>query len=124
MKLLQDTFSILINKAKKIIEMTMDMEEEIKSPLPLNYHKNLAKLFEKGIKINRYVYGAKKFTSIIKNLHPEISTIYVSNLENYLRILIIDKKEGIFKLKNVKNVLNIMSLINFHVLVLKLYVKK
>ena len=90
----------LVNRAKKNITATMDMDEEIKNPLPAIYHKKLKELSKKGIVINRYVYGPKKLLNVIKKMYPEIITHYAGSIENYQRMLIVDKNEGIFRMKN------------------------
>ncbi|PIV09846.1 hypothetical protein COS31_00465 [Candidatus Roizmanbacteria bacterium CG02_land_8_20_14_3_00_36_15] len=90
----------LINKSKKSINMTMDMSDEINSPLPKQYHKQLRFNLKRGIKINRYVYGSKKLIKKIKNLYPEIKIHFGGKIILYQRMLIIDKRLGIFSLNN------------------------
>jgi len=90
----------LINKSKKSINMTMDMSDEINSPLPKQYYKQLRFNLKRGIKINRYVYGSKKLIKKIKNLYPEIKIHFGGKIILYQRMLIIDKRLGIFSLNN------------------------
>jgi sugar-specific transcriptional regulator TrmB len=88
----------LIKSSKKIIEMTMNMEEELVNPLPQKYHGLLKKLVKKNIKISRYTYGDKKLVSKIKDLYPQINIIYSGNLNKYQRMLIIDRNYGLFSI--------------------------
>jgi len=90
----------LITTAKKTVDMTMDMVEEIAQPLPKKYHRNLVFLVKKGIKINRYAFGPKKLLKIIKGKYSEINLHYGGSLKNYQRMLIVDKNKGLFALGN------------------------
>lgn len=89
---------VLIDKAKKSIDVSMDIEEEINQPLPPKYHKKLLQIIHKGIKTKRLVYGQKKLFKKITTLYPNVNTVYKGGIKKYQRFLIIDKKMGLFSI--------------------------
>lgn len=91
----------LINKSKKNINITMNIEEELNNPLPKKYHQKLILLLKRGIKINRYVFGPKKLLKKIKKRYPEIKTHFGGSLEKYQRMLIVDEKQGLFAVNGI-----------------------
>lgn len=90
----------LISKAKDNIFMTMNLEEEMKRPLPKTYHNALAKLAKKEVIITRYGFGSKRLFNNLKKKYKGVVMYYGGSLNKYQRMLIIDKKKGLFALND------------------------
>lgn len=87
-------------KAKKEIFVTMLLSEERKFPLPLSYHKLLAKKVTKGVRLKRIGFGTKKDYAIIRRKYLIQSKLYefryLSNIKKYQRMIIVDSKHLFF----------------------------
>lgn len=88
----------LLKRAKERIDTTMDLKEELISPLPMAYHENLAKLSKREVVVSRYTYGGRKNYEKMKKMYPTINTYYMGKMELYQRMLIIDESFGLFAL--------------------------
>lgn len=89
----------LVKSAKKEIRATMDVDEELRFPLPQSYHQLLIQKAREGVRIVRYGYGSKVASEEIKRLHANITYIYNGQIKNYQRMLVVDGK-ALFKLGN------------------------
>jgi hypothetical protein len=88
----------LVRNSVKSVHMTMDMQGEIDSPLPLKYHNLIEQKANQGIQIYRYAYGKKTHFNKMKTAYKGAKMYYGGTLNNYQRMLIIDKKSGMFGL--------------------------
>jgi hypothetical protein len=88
----------LVRGSAKSIYMTMDMQEEIDSPLPKTYHDLIEQKAKRGIQIHRYMYGKKTIFNKMMKLYKGVKIYYGGTLNNYQRMLIIDKRIGMFGL--------------------------
>lgn len=88
----------LLRCSKKSIHTTMDMQSEIDSPLPKKYHNLIARRAKQGIQIYRYAYGNKAIFNKMKLFYKGVQMYYGGTTNNYQRMLIIDKKMGMFAL--------------------------
>lgn len=89
----------LLRCSKKSIHTTMDIQSEINSSLPKRYHDLIARRAKHGIHIYRYAYGTKPMFNIIKNNYEGVQMYYGGTINHYQRMLIIDKKMGMFGLE-------------------------
>ncbi|KKQ24225.1 MAG: hypothetical protein US38_C0006G0056 [Candidatus Roizmanbacteria bacterium GW2011_GWC1_37_12] len=88
----------LLLSSKESVDMTMDMQGEIDHPLPQRYHHLIARLVKCKITVARYMYGEKKLFEEIKNRYEGVRVYYGGKMDRYQRMLIIDKKKGMFAL--------------------------
>lgn len=91
-----------IKKAKKEILATLEVTEEIRSPLPKSYFLLLSKKKKEGLKINRVVFGSKKVYYTYLKDHklkkiPFNGKHTVS--KNYKRMIMIDGAKLFFSRK-------------------------
>lgn len=89
----------LLRYSKKSIHTTMDIQSEVDSPLPKKYHDLIARRAKHGIHIYRYAYGTKLMFNKIKNNYEGVQMYYGGSINHYQRMLIIDKKMGMFGLE-------------------------
>ena len=87
---------LLVKKAQKEIIVTMNMQEEIVAPLPSIYHKLLDKKIDGKLKVIRYGYGRKELFNKLKKKYARITFIYKGSIRKYLRMIVIDRKRGMF----------------------------
>lgn len=81
----------------------MDLAEELKFPLPKSYHQLIFTKAKKGVNIKRLGFGrVKDFNSLDKNFSiiKNLFFVYAGSLKNYQRMLIVDRKQAIFKVGN------------------------
>lgn len=93
----------LIKKSQAEIIVTMDLTEEIKTPLPQDYHQLISSKAKRGIKIKRLGFGRAKDFEDLSKQYPKIKNLYfifAGARKNYQRMLVIDRKEAIFKVEN------------------------
>jgi len=88
----------LLRKAKKTVYMTMDMRGEIDHPLPQKYHHLITRLVKRKITVTRYMYGERELFEKTKNRYEGVQVYYGGKINRYQRMLIIDKKRGMFAL--------------------------
>ncbi|MFH0773777.1 MAG: hypothetical protein V1922_05705 [bacterium] len=88
----------LVRSSVKSVHMTMDMQGEIDSPLPKTYHNLIEQKAKQGIQMYRYTYGKKTLFNKIKSSYKGVKMYYCGTMNNYQRMLIIDKKIGMFGL--------------------------
>ena len=88
----------LLRKAKKNIHLTMDMQGEIDHPLPQKYHHLIARLVKRKIMVVRYMYGDINLFEKMKNRYEGVRVYYGGKIDRYQRMLIIDKRRGMFAL--------------------------
>lgn len=87
----------LVRSAKKQILVTMNVDEEVVMPLPTAYNNLIELQVANGIKVMRYGYGTKRSYGLIeKRSNKRIIFNYVGELNNYQRLLLVDKSKGIF----------------------------
>lgn len=95
----------LVEKAKKEILATMDLTEEIKSPLPSEYLFLLKKKIETGTKIIRLAFGTRGEFKIFDKRCRIKNKNYMCVLrkkKNYKRMLLVDGKYLLFAVDNKK----------------------
>lgn len=92
----------LVNSAEKEIFVTMNVDEEIMTPLSLKYQKAIINATDRGVHIVRYGYGSMKNFREIKKLYQaqNVTFEFAGDLTKYQRMLTVDKKRGIFKLNS------------------------
>jgi hypothetical protein len=90
----------LVIKAKKEIIATMNVDEEYSHPLPESYHNLLAKKVGNGIMVTRYGFGSIRVFKKLQSHYPVIRFLYVGKIDSYQRMLITDKKRGMFAVGN------------------------
>lgn len=88
----------LLLRANLCIHMTMDLQGEVNNPLPKKYHEELSHLSKKNINIYRYAYGNKILFKKMRASFAGVKMIYGGPMNHYQRMLIIDKKVGMFAL--------------------------
>lgn len=88
----------LVAGAKKEIIATMNVDEEVAHPLPQFYHDLLTKKVYEGIRVTRYGFGSIRMFKKLKRRYPVIGFLYAGSLKHYQRMLIVDKKHGMFGL--------------------------
>ena len=102
-KVIQNKFVLqsalkLVRSAHKEILATMDMTREIKSPLPVKYHRLIAHKASEGMVIKRLGFGPKRaFTMLVKQ-NAGIRFVYAGEMNAYQRLLIVDRRRGMFGL--------------------------
>ena len=100
--ILQKAISI-VKSAKQELLVTMDLAEEIESPLPLEYFFLLDKKMKQGIRITRLAFGTatdfKRFNKRHKIRNNNYKCILVKS-KNYKRMLLIDGKKLLFIVDN------------------------
>lgn len=90
----------LLSEAKKTIYVTMKMQSEVDHPLPKKYHNLITQLAKHNISINRYMFGEKKLFNKLRGRFDGVHIHYGGEMELYQRMLIVDKKKGLFALNN------------------------
>lgn len=96
--ILQKAISIVIS-AKKELLVTMDLAEEIESPLSSEYFFLLNKKMEQGVKITRVVFGTKDDFKRFNKKHNIINKNYkcvLAKNKNYQRMLLVDRQKILF----------------------------
>ncbi|MFH1720613.1 MAG: hypothetical protein ABH856_03340 [Patescibacteria group bacterium] len=88
----------LVVEAKKEIIATMNVDEEYSHPLPESYHDLLAKKAGGGINVTRYGFGSLRVFKTLQQYYPAIRFLYAGKIDSYQRMLIVDKKRGMFAL--------------------------
>lgn len=88
----------ILLQAKLSIHMTMDLQGEIDHPLPKTYHETLFHLSKRGISIYRRAYGTKTLFKKMRKSFAGVKMFYGGSMNHYQRMLIIDKKRGMFAL--------------------------
>ena len=89
----------IVNLAKREILATMNLAEEIKTPLPLEYFFLLEKKIKEGVKITRLAFGEPSELKIFNKKHKIKSKNYrcfLSTTKNYKRMLMVDGKHLLF----------------------------
>lgn len=83
-----------INSASSNILMTMDLTEELNSPLPANYHLLLSQKLDRGVRITRVGFGTEQeFLQVAqtRSFPSENFTFkHNPNLEEYQRMILLD----------------------------------
>ncbi|MCX6793561.1 MAG: hypothetical protein NTY06_00465 [Candidatus Gottesmanbacteria bacterium] len=88
----------LFRSAHKEVITTMDMDEEMQSPLPPAYHRLVASKAGKGIVVRRFGFGSKRaFTTLAKH-YAGIQFVYAGTKNTYQRMLVVDRKRAMFGL--------------------------
>ncbi len=87
----------LVKRAKIEVFMTMDMVEESRQPLPQNYHRLVSLQAASGISVIRYGYGPKIMYKQLAKKFADIQFRYGGNLSGYQRMLLVDKRYGLFR---------------------------
>ena len=91
-----------IRKAKKEILATMDLTEELRSPLPIKYFSLLHKKYKQGVKIKRIIFGStKQYKYLIKESEDK-NLFFIGELtksKNYKRMIMIDRTKLFFRNK-------------------------
>lgn len=86
----------LVRSAKREIVTTMNVDEELKNPLPERYHRLLVRQTEEGITIIRYGFGARRVFYAIRKKYTQLTFLYVGSLRYYQRMLTVDRERGMF----------------------------
>ncbi len=86
----------LVGGAKTEIVVTMQVEEELVHPLPLSYHKLLEKKVREKIVVTRYGFGSQSTFQKLAPRYRSIRFLYAGRTERYQRMLIVDRKKGLF----------------------------
>lgn len=85
-----------VRHAKKEVLATMLLSEEIISPLPILYHRLLIQKINNGIVLKRLGFGRKEDYNTIKDKIGITSEQYIfrysAHVEEYQRLLIVDRK--------------------------------
>jgi hypothetical protein len=92
-----------VRNSKKEILTTMEITEEINSPLPKRYFLLLNKKKDSGVKIKRIVFGPKNiYHSYLKNLGSKNVPFVGKRIssKNYKRMILIDGKKLFFRKEN------------------------
>jgi hypothetical protein len=97
-----DTALFLVSDAKAEITATMNVNEEVRLPLTAEYHLAITEVISRGVKVIRFGYGKKENFGALKKIYKtqKIEFKYAGKLDTYQRMLIIDRKKGIFKLND------------------------
>lgn len=88
----------LVTSSKKEIIATMDIAEELVSPLPAPYYKSLKEAKARGVSIIRLGFGQlNDFQFLLNSMDRSTFTdfVYGGHIERYQRMLIIDGKKGL-----------------------------
>ncbi len=89
----------LVALAQKSLKMTMNLAEELASPLPAVYFSLLKLKLDEGIEIKRVGFGLKEDFETIKKhqalTHPNYSFKHAKSF-NYKRMLLIDNTKLLF----------------------------
>lgn len=84
-----------IDSVTSSILMTMDLAEELRSPLPADYHSLLSRKLDEGVRISRVGFGTEQeFLQIaqIRSYPSENFTfIHNPNMKDYQRMILIDR---------------------------------
>lgn len=88
----------LARSARREIIVTMDVDEEMQSPLPSTYDRLIARKVREGVVVKRFGFGSKRtFTKLAKQ-YTGIQFVYAGDMRVYQRMLIVDRKRGMFEL--------------------------
>lgn len=88
----------LVKRAKMEVFMTMDMVEESRNPLPQTYHRLVSLKAAGGISVIRYGYGPKTLFRQLSKTFADIHFRYGGSLSGYQRMLLVDKRYGLFRI--------------------------
>lgn len=91
----------IVKSAKNEIIVTMDVDEELKKPLPVLYHLLISKKVNQGIFVLRYGFGSKESFEKLKKLYQKIDFIFIKSKSDYMRMLVVDRKIALFKMESV-----------------------
>lgn len=89
-----------IGMAKKEILATMDITEELKNPLPVDYFLLLKRKSEEGVIIKRVVFGSKEqYASLVQEMNDRklFFTGKHTKSKNYKRMIMIDETKLFFR---------------------------
>lgn len=88
----------LIQGARTSIIVTMDVDEELLSPLSGTYRDLITKQYQNGLIVMRYGFGSNQsFTTLATR--TKIPFVYAGRF-GYQRMLIVDRERGLFRLGN------------------------
>lgn len=88
----------LVQSAKKEILVSMNVDEELDIPLPDAYHTCISRKIEQGIVVKRFAFGSKRVYQKLKHHYKGVHFYYCGDISHYQRMLITDKKRGLFDL--------------------------
>lgn len=91
----------LVRSSKKSVVVTMHVDEELKQPLPDNYHQLLERKARDGVRVVRYGFGSKKAFNTLKRKYSKIQFYYAGSLARYQRMLVVDNSGALFRLHGV-----------------------
>jgi len=86
----------LIKSAHQEIIATMDMGEEIRSPLPKRYHDLLLRKAKEGMTVKRFGFGSSMMYVKLAKKYVGIKFFYGGRVSSYQRMLIVDQKRAMF----------------------------
>lgn len=86
----------LVASAQKEVVVTMDVDEELKYPLPKEYHALIEQQANKRRVVRRYGFGSKSAFNKMEREHTGVLSFYVGRRRQYQRMLVIDRKKGLF----------------------------
>lgn len=112
----------LITSAQKEILVTMDVNEELKNPLPKIYHQTLAQKCQKGALVKRIGFGNKKAYKEILKVKPKYSNfifIYGGSLSKYQRLIISDRIRAVCKIEDLVLLSDFKPFVTFLVKIFK-----
>lgn len=101
----------LLRSAQKDVITTMDVDEEIQSPLPPAYHRLIARKAGEGIVVKRFGFGSKQAFSKLAKHYPGVQFVYAGANSTYQRLLVIDRKKGLFALRGVVFITDFVPLV-------------
>ncbi len=91
----------LVRGAEKEILVTMDVDDEVRAPLPTQYHTLLETKARRGVKITRYGFGSKRGFHALQHEGSFVHFLYAGSIRRYQRMLVIDNKRGLFKIADI-----------------------
>ncbi len=100
-KVLETAMGLISNAQEEIIAI-MDVDEEIKSPLPKKYHDLIKQKVKEGVRVIRYGFGSKTAFNMLAGKYPEVVFHYCKNKKEYQRMLVVDKKKAMFAVGDTK----------------------
>lgn len=92
----------LVSSAAQEITATMDLEEEIRSPLSVEYFSLLKKKAHEGITVTRLAFGTKSDFTIFMNRLEKLPANYKcihTDSTDYRRMLLVDNSKMLFALE-------------------------
>lgn len=114
----------LLRSAQKEIVTTMDVDEELRSPLPHAYHRLIARKVGEGIVVKRFGFGSKQSFAKLTKKYTGIRFIYAGSMRNYQRMLVVDRKKALFALGGIVYMTDFVPLIESLVKYIKIIYNK